>query len=67
MDPNACLERFITALDGNDIEEACIAQEDLTTWLGKGGFEPNWTSFKRNGSPVTKEWFLSWVSPDAQG
>lgn len=70
MDPNACLERFLTALEEGDLRAAERAHADLTTWLAKGGFEPDWTDFdvdpgqeSRGGDSVidvTKEWFVAW-------
>lgn len=58
MDPNACLQRLADALadmtqyrgtfDRDLYEEArseaMVAVHDLAIWLGKGGFEPDWTT-----------------------
>lgn len=71
MDPNACLERFFSAIDERDYEEAEDAYDDLCAWMLKGGFEPDWADFTHGddedanlaGTPVTKEWFMGW-SPD---
>lgn len=41
MDPNACLQRFLEALEDNDSAEAWGAHLDLSTWLARGGFEPS--------------------------
>ena len=40
MDPDACLARFLDALEDNDASEAWHAHLDLSTWLARGGFEP---------------------------
>lgn len=40
MDPKACLNRMIDALDNGDIEEADYAGRDLHEWIRKGGFFP---------------------------
>lgn len=40
MDPNACLLRFLEALDDNEAHEAWDAHLDLEVWLSRGGFEP---------------------------
>lgn len=42
MDPNACLERFLDALEENDYREAFEAHRDLQQWMAKGGFSPTW-------------------------
>jgi hypothetical protein len=38
MDPQACLDRMIKALDKEDYEEADYAREDLWNWIRRGGF-----------------------------
>lgn len=55
MDPQACLERFWDLEDDGQHIEAAEARDDLLTWLGAGGFEPDW---EYNGH--TKEDFLTW-------
>jgi hypothetical protein len=40
MDPNACLQRIITAARDNDRDEYIAACEDLAGWLRAGGFKP---------------------------
>jgi hypothetical protein len=40
MDPNACIDRIINAIEDADIEEAIDAIDDLTRWLNRGGFAP---------------------------
>lgn len=40
MDPNACLQRFLSALGNN---EAWDAHLDLEVWLSRRGFEPDWS------------------------
>jgi len=47
MDPNACYERLIAALDEGDIPEAKEAARDLQAWITRGGFEPKWTRKQR--------------------
>lgn len=42
MDPDACLQRWVSALQDEDHAEAIQAHEDLTAWLARGGFEPAW-------------------------
>jgi hypothetical protein len=41
VDPNACLQRFLDALEDNDASEAWHAHLDLSVWLTRGGFEPS--------------------------
>jgi hypothetical protein len=40
LDPNACLKRFLDALEDADASEAYEAHLDLSVWLDRGGFEP---------------------------
>ncbi len=40
MDPNACLQRFLDALDDNEAHEAWDAHLDLKVWISRSGFEP---------------------------
>ena len=40
MDPDACIDRILSALNRKDAEEAEDAAEDLLGWLGRGGFRP---------------------------
>lgn len=47
MDPNACLRRFLDALNERDHREAREAHNDLLIWLRRGGFEPDWTPEER--------------------
>lgn len=44
MDPDACMERLIRALERRDFSEARWALSDLTGWLDKGGFPPRESS-----------------------
>lgn len=44
MDPDACLERFASAVLEGDVEEAFDARVDLAEWIARGGFEPAWTA-----------------------
>ncbi len=55
MDPNATLLAFLTAVDERDMLGAQSAADSLATWLGKGGFEPNWL-------PEEKEAFLVFIT-----
>jgi hypothetical protein len=41
MDPNACLNRILVALDERDTDEALEALDDLQGWLSRGGFPPS--------------------------
>ncbi len=43
VDPNACLQRFLDALDDGDSHEAYDAHQDLTLWLKGGGSQPYWS------------------------
>lgn len=54
MDPQACLERFLSALNEKDYEEAIYAQSDLKTWIKGGGFEPQWEG-------ISKRAFYNWI------
>lgn len=40
MDPQACLERWRSAIADNDRTEAKHARKDLVNWLSYGGFWP---------------------------
>ena len=40
MDPNACLDRILAALENKDFSEADSAAGDLIQWLRHGGFTP---------------------------
>ena len=42
MDPQACLERWRSAVRIDDEEEAYEAAHDLVAWLDRGGFQPKW-------------------------
>lgn len=62
MDPNACFERFLTAVvdaqhEGNPegiSGESREAHADLCGWLRSGGFEPEWSAGFDRAS------FLAW-------
>jgi hypothetical protein len=56
MDPQACLARFLSALNEKDYEEAKESQEDLKDWLSHGGFPPNWEG-------ISKRDFFFWTVP----
>jgi hypothetical protein len=43
MDPQACLDRILTASTPDDVEDAMFAREELYQWLAKGGALPNLT------------------------
>ena len=40
MDPTACLDRALNALDDEDFDQADSALSDLATWTLRGGFSP---------------------------
>lgn len=52
MDPNACLQRFLDALEDNDASEAWHAHLDLSVWLNRGGFAPD----SAEGLATFREW-----------
>jgi hypothetical protein len=47
MDPNACVDRILTALSDGDLEEAREASSDLSEWLARGGFAPRPDAYAR--------------------
>ena len=50
MDPNATLRLIQEHLKDGDLEEAEYLRADLSTWLGLGGFEPDWDAYPRASS-----------------
>jgi hypothetical protein len=40
MDPQACFERILDAIENQDADEFTGAFEDLANWLQRGGFPP---------------------------
>jgi hypothetical protein len=42
MDPNVCLQNFVTAYEDGDLDAAKEYHQNLASWLAKGGFEPDW-------------------------
>lgn len=53
MDPNACIERIVDALNDSELLEALEAVEDLENWMRRGGFPPSHESaMKLAGLPV---------------
>ncbi len=48
MDPNACLNELLRALEDGDREDAIIACDNLGDWLQKEGFLPQ---VEYGGSP----------------
>jgi len=42
MDPNATVQRLLEAIDDHDLEAAREAADDLSNWLARGGFAPDW-------------------------
>jgi hypothetical protein len=40
MDPQACIDLILAALDAHDHRKANAARSDLLAWLGGGGFAP---------------------------
>jgi hypothetical protein len=53
MDPNATLTEIAIALMEGDTNKAEQLAEDLTEWLRKGGFEPDWSRH-----PAARKWFF---------
>jgi len=47
MDPNETLQKFMDALISGDHGATVEAHGDLTAWLARGGFEPEWRN-RRN-------------------
>lgn len=45
MDPNACVDRILTALRNKDRDDARDACESLAWWLSRGGFPPRPTAY----------------------
>lgn len=45
MDPNANLRDINAALHDGDYATARERADDLSEWLGKGGFTPDWTKY----------------------
>lgn len=43
MDPEACLERLLKAIENEEWDEAEWAASDLCDWLEHGGFPPQKT------------------------
>ena len=41
MDPEACVQRILSAIKRKKPDEAVDACEDLAEWLFKGGFSPS--------------------------
>lgn len=55
MDPNKTFLAFLTAIEENDVLGVQDAAGFLATWLGNGGFEPNWL-------PEEKDAFLMFAA-----
>jgi hypothetical protein len=55
VDPNVTFLAFLTAIEENDVLGAQDAASYLATWLGNGGFEPNWL-------PEEKDAFLMFAA-----
>lgn len=61
MDPTACLQRCLDALDDGDQDEAREAAEDLLRWLDNGGFPPEFNNVGVSGSaPITRDSQSAW-------
>ena len=41
MDPDACLDRLLRAVNSADTDELRSAANDLADWIDKGGFVPD--------------------------
>lgn len=44
MNPDACMQRLLNAIEDQDREECAAATDDLAAWLDKGGFPPRFKS-----------------------
>ena len=53
MDPNACFDRIMDAIDEHDADEFHWAMRDLWQWLDNGGFPPLVQDLRDNGPSVT--------------
>lgn len=42
MDPDTCLQNFVDAYENDELEDAAEHHANLSAWLNKGGFEPDW-------------------------
>lgn len=65
MDPNETLRRIealLPALDDDDVDEAEGFCADLSEWLDKGGFAPEWTKY-----PEATKFYKSWVKMPVAG
>lgn len=47
MYPQACYLRWLTAVEGGEVDEALEARADLCQWLAVGGVAPEWTDTER--------------------
>jgi len=45
MDPNATLQRIEDDLGDHDYTSVREACRDLSSWLARGGFEPQWEAY----------------------
>jgi hypothetical protein len=57
MDPNTCYDEMIQAEKDGNWDAVAEHAENLSTWLARGGFEPdrpNWRAHLANASPLTR-------------
>jgi hypothetical protein len=54
MDPNATIRLLNEAVEDRDLATAAELIDALVTWLGNGGFDPEWSELNRE----TMVWLL---------
>lgn len=55
MDPNACLDLVVSAVEKEDFSAALDHFRDLGEWRAKGGFAPTWTAARRKAVDALKK------------
>ena len=48
MDPDEAFKLWQNAVDAEDFTSAEEHADDLSEWIERGGYEPNWTESGRN-------------------
>ena len=61
MDPNACVDRILSAIRAQDEEEIIEAFGDLREWLHKGGFHPRETAHRDLCRALDEFYGLDWL------
>ena len=56
MDPKACFEMFLSAVDSGDLESAEEHGANLLAWLGGGGFKPQHALWVPDSSRKPNRW-----------